>query len=575
MNSIATNLIPIVSSVPFLIGLMLTTIMALFYFWLRADSFRFTSFAFKRPWVFGSDHRGQFQKLAKESTDSDIGADGMVNSERTLSGIFKHAMTGSDGAEVSEAQFNNAKEYLNVTGQNEVKPAHPIFKVFLFVLILAESVGTGFVLAPFMAKEITPSQANFAAGVIALSVAIILAMLTHVTGEEFAKILRYSKNSGTEGKHQHIKLGSNQQVDAFYIDYNSNTVRDNPPPRRFSNRVTDPGKIGYLWLTISTVFVIALMVGLFELRIGDVNIDATRQAAELVQKNQAGANAGDPFAIQSPQVPPAAQAASDQYVQKTAEEVKQDAKTSGIAAAFILALIYLVTQFTAFIIAFRTTFSGEGKAAYLFTRDMQSFDTFKAKFLAPKIERAESLLAQLRTVRQKSNHRIGKTSFKEFLAQGVEKEKQDKADVIGHAATSIANAPNDAERNLRWELELRNHNFNDQEQAVLVEKVRNQIQRRGQISSPVQLSPVASDFALTSPAALSQVDAEQIDSNEPVHLETLAKSFMDLPNNEQKTAFLKTQKQVMSAKTFDALKAEISRLKQAREAEDEFSDLLD
>ncbi|MEJ0004586.1 MAG: hypothetical protein WDN30_15445 [Pararobbsia sp.] len=83
-------IISALSSLPFLVSVTLATVLVAFSFWLRADTFRFTAFAYKRWWAFGNDHRAEFQRLTKESGDSTVD-DGLVQAELTLCTTFNRS----------------------------------------------------------------------------------------------------------------------------------------------------------------------------------------------------------------------------------------------------------------------------------------------------------------------------------------------------------------------------------------------------------------------------------------------------------------------------------------------------
>ncbi len=573
------EIISIISSLPFLIAVVVTTIASAFYFWLRADSFRFTCFAYRRPWVFGNDHRGEFQRLSKESSDSLVGEGGFVQAEHTLCQTFKAVIAGSDSAEVTKEQFERAKSYLKITQQNDIRPPSLIARVGLFVLILAESVGTGYVLAPWMSTEITPSQANMAAGVLALAVAIVLALLTHVTGAEMAKMSAYRKNSGSEGLEKRIDLGDDQEQDAYYIDPNSNAVMQNPSPRRFANRVDDPGSKGMVLLGVSTLIIVAIMVAIFFIRMGGIESQTTRQ---IVSMEQNGINGGsNPFAsASSAPVPPDVASAQQQTRKQVAETLGGDYRTQGIAASMMLALIYLVTQFTAFIVAYKTTFSGQGESAFNFTRNQPSYETFRAKFLLPRITRAESFLAQLRQTRRKHNHRCGTGKFEDYLRQGEERERGARLGAIDKAVADISNGKSADDRTLRWELALKNYSFSSDEQTLLVEKCEEAAHKRRRLLEPhaaahgaPTTAPVAAPMAVPmAPPVIAPAAAA------PVALDGLARGFIALADKAERATFLQVQERELGEAGFAALKAEIKRQKAEAElvrAQDKYADLLE
>ncbi|WP_321853376.1 hypothetical protein [Paraburkholderia tropica] len=591
-------IISALSSLPFLVSVTLATILAAFFFWLRADSFRFTAFAYKRWWAFGNDHRAEFQRLTKESGDSTVDG-GLVQAELTLCTTFKSVISGSSNTEVTAGQFGRAKNYLKITQQTDIHPPSMMARVGLFVLILAESVGTGYVLAPWMSTEITPSQANLAAGVLALAVAIVLALLTHTTGAEMAKFSHFRKRHGSEGLEVRIDLGDDQDQDAYYIDPNSSTVRQNPLPRRFANRVDDPGVKGPILLVVSGAIIIAIMVAIYVIRVNGVESEATRQIVSMETNGVQGAGDANPFdsAATSSALPPSVAQAQQASRKDVAESLGGNYKVQGIAASLMLALIYLVTQFTAFIVAFKSTFSGQGEAAYDFTRNQPSFETFRARFLQPRITRAESFLTQLREARKKRNHRTGTLTFEAFLKHGEQREEQARDNVIDRVAADVATGKSEGERELRYELALKNHNFSSSEQDQVIKAYQAAILRTDGIRSkptstralaqtPAQATtqaetyaPAHADEQAALKAAQATIEAARARPTSPVQAEAdidaLANAFAVLPDNVAKGEFLEKQATLLSSDDFAALREEIKRRKRLAKTAEKYSDLLD
>ncbi len=566
-------------SLPFLVSVTLATVLVAFSFWLRADTFRFTAFAYKRWWAFGNDHRAEFQRLTKESGDSTVD-DGLVQAELTLCTTFKSVISGSSNTEVTAGQFNRAKNYLKITQQTDIHPPSAVARVGLFVLILAESVGTGYVLAPWMSTEITPSQANLAAAVLALAVAIVLALLTHTTGAEMAKFSHFRKRHGSEGLEVRIDLGDDQDQDAYYIDPNTNTVRQNPLPRRYANRVDDPGAKGPALLAVSGAIIVAIMVAIYVIRVNGVESEATRQIVSMETNGVQDAGGANPFdsADASAALPPSVAQARQASRKDVAESLGGNYKVQGIAASLMLALIYLVTQFTAFIVAFKSTFSGQGEAAYDFTRNQPAFETFRARFLQPKIARAESFLTQLREARKKRNHRTGSLTFETFLKRGERREELARDRVIDRVAADVATGKGGDVRELRYELALKNHNFSSEEQDLLIESYEAAMLR----TDGIRNKPAAARVPAQTLAQAAMHDAQAATGTRrtrPVQSEAdvdaLAQAFAALPDNPAKAAFLEKQSLLLSSDDFARLSDEIKRRKQLAKSAEKFSDLLD
>lgn len=472
MNSI----IHIISSIPFLIFVVFATAFGVFLYWLRADNFRYAMFAYRNRWAFGSDFRGRLAELSNQADDDKEDEYGLVAAEKTLCSDFAAIIAGSKNATVSQKQFERAREYLNITGQNDVHPPGFLAKFGLFLLILAESAGTGYVLAPWMSTEITPSQANLAAGILAVAVAIVLAILTHTAGSMLAQYVRFKRKAGgSEGDAKSLSLADDQRQDAYYIDKSRTawTVKQNPNRMRFANRVQDPGSMGIFVTALSASLIIAIMVGIFVIRVEGVNQASEKQIVSIEQNGVSGGG-GNPFAsVNDPSLPPDVVQAQQQSRKNVATSLSSAYEHEGVAASFILALIYLVTQFTAFIIAYLSAFSGQGKVAYDFTMGMTSFDTFKAKYLDDKIKRVDSLFAELRQKRL-GKHRHGTLgSFSDYLKLVAKKEADTRQREIERAANEIAPSIADQEKyNIQLEAALKNYNFTVAEQEILHQSIQ-------------------------------------------------------------------------------------------------------
>ncbi len=466
-----TSLIHIISSIPFLIFVVFATAFGVFLYWLHADNFRYAMFAYRNYWAFGSDFRGKLAQLSNQADDDIEDEYGLVAAERTLCSDFAAIIAGSKNATVSKKQFDRAHEYLNITGQNDIHPPGFLAKVGLFVLILAESAGTGYVLAPWMSTEITPSQANLAAGILAIAVAIMLAMLTHLSGSMLAQYVRFKRKAGgSEGDARSISLGDDQRQDAYYIDKSRAAwaVKQNPNRQRFANRVQDPGIMSIFVTGLSTAIIFAIMVGIFVIRVEGVNRASEKQIVSIEQNGVSGGG-GNPFSsANAPSLPPDVAQAQQQSRENVAKSLSGDYKHEGVAASFILALIYLVTQFTAFVIAYRSAFSGQGQDAYDFTMGETSFDTFKAKYLENKIKRVDSLFTDLRQKRH-GKHRQGTLgSFSDYLKINAKKESDTRQKEIESAANEIASSVDNEEKyNIQLEVALKNYNFTVAEQEIL------------------------------------------------------------------------------------------------------------
>ncbi len=549
-----STIIHIISSIPFLIFVVFATALGAFIYWLRADNFRYAMFAYRRRWAFGSDFRGKLAELSNQADDDKEDEYGLVAAERTLCSDFEAIIAGSKGATVSQKQFERAREYLNITGQNDIHPPGFLAKLGLFILILAESVGTGYVLAPWLSTEITPSQANLAAGVLAVAVAIVLAILTHTAGSMLAQYVRYKRKAGgSEGEAKSISIADDQRQDAYYIDKSRTTwtVRPNPNRMRFANRVQDPGSIGIVVTAFAAALIIAIMAGIFVIRVEGVK-QVTEKKIVSIEQNGISGGGENPFALaNAPSLPPDVAQAQQESRKDVAKSLGSAYKDQGVAASFILALIYLVTQFTAFIIAYRSAFSGQGKDAYEFTRGETSYDAFKKKYLDDKIKRVDSLLAELRQKRH-GKHRNGSLhSFSKYLELAAQKREETRQQEIETAANEIAPLITDEEKyKLQLELALKNYNFTIAEQEILHQHIQ-RITTLGKNTRKLAQQPQEPTTVLTeSPSAQASSASRDKGSQSaqgliaPERLEVMCKDILDQPDKESR---LRKKEEVINA----------------------------
>jgi hypothetical protein len=395
-----------------------------------------------------------------------------------------------------------------------------------------------------MSTEITPSQANLAAAILAVAVAIVLAILTHTAGSMLAQYVRFKRKAGgSEGDAKSLSLADDQRQDAYYIDKSRTTwtVKQNPNRMRFANRVQDPGGMGIFVTALSAALIIAIMVGIFVIRVEGVNQASEKQIVSIEQNGVSGGG-GNPFAsANAPSLPPDVVQAQQQSRKSVAKSLSSAYEHEGVAASFILALIYLVTQFTAFIIAYLSAFSGQGKVAYEFTMGMTSFDSFKARYLDDKIKRVDSLFAELRQ-RRHGKHRHGTLgSFSDYLKLVAQKEGETRQREIESAANEVAPSIADEEKyNIQLEAALKNYNFTVAEQEILHQSIQRIAALGDATRKRIQPSQGPTSAPIDSP--LSQAPSTPVDKMvqpgsgliAPERLEAMCGDILDQPDKESR-----------------------------------------
>ena len=309
---------------------------------------------------------------------------------------------------VDPTVFKNSNEYLKFTYQSNRTPLAFIAFVILGILTFAEAGGTGMLIAPFVAAEITGNQMVWIGYLIAFVMAVGLLGLTHAAGADAYKYTAIGNalgsSVGTDGSFtgQPIGCGDDQSKDKESIDKDTKETVATNPKIRFGSRVLEGAHDrGSLVKPIIVVFLLAgLLSGITWMRIEGIKVDLTRKTAEQAQATKAsGTNpfAGIPgFGSNTPL--PDAVASSSDTAQATVEKDVTDAEFSqGIGGAVVLAIIYIITQALGFFLSFKHSFIGEGANAYKQTRGEPSFQSYHTKYIKPGLTRANMRLNELRT----------------------------------------------------------------------------------------------------------------------------------------------------------------------------------
>jgi hypothetical protein len=191
---------------------------------------------------------------------------------------------------VDPGVFVRASEYLKITHQNGRSPMSAFMLAALILLTIAEAAGTGMLIAPFVASEITGNQMVWIGYVIATVMAVGLLGLTHFAGKEvykrsaIRKALR-SVNATVEGYTGHkISSGDDQQVD-----------KDASPKVRFGSRVLEGAHDrGSLVAPILAITLLALLlIGITWMRIKGLHIEMINHVADHSQLAAGGGS--NPF----------------------------------------------------------------------------------------------------------------------------------------------------------------------------------------------------------------------------------------------------------------------------------------
>jgi hypothetical protein len=377
-----------VNSIAWSLPALVAAVLAIFFVWKRyTDDLWWADFWVSAPLV-GKMRRWKRQTHGIENRQSWSDA-GLPPAEESLCSTYIDKLPKTD-PEV----FSRSVEYLKITHQNGRSSMSSFMMLALLLLTIAEAAGTGLLIAPFVASEITGNQMVWIGYVIATVMAAGLLGLTHTAGKEVFKWSAIRKAIGSVSETvegytgEKINSGDDQSGD-----------KDASAKVRFGSRVLDGAHDrGSLFVPIIAVALLAvLLAGITWMRIKGLQIDMTHRAAD-----QVSSGAGNPFASvpgldASMPLPNDIADASRSAQHNVNSELSSEMFSQGIAGAIVLAIIYLITQALGFFQAFNSTFIGDGKNAYRQTHGHTSFQSYFSKEIKPALDRGNMRLTELRT----------------------------------------------------------------------------------------------------------------------------------------------------------------------------------
>lgn len=413
------------------VPLSIAVVLAAFLLWMKYTNdlwwtdfwVVFPVFGKMRKWV--QDTHGIGDKSTWEK-------DGMPRPEVQLCSEYLDRQ--KDPAATKEV-FDRAKEYLKLTHQSDITPTSKWMWILLIILTVAEATGTGLLIAPFVASEITGNQMIWIGYIIALVMAAGLLGLTHYAGSQAHKFGTIRNHIGKVGRAhddlitQPVECGDDQAQDEIIPGRN----RAQTAKIRFANRALegahDRGTLA--WVLVVVLVLAALLGGITWMRIEGIRIQMTKQSSEQAQSG--GGSAANPFAgipgmSDNIAAPDTVAKSSNEAHAKVRAELNQEKFSQGIAGSIVLALIYLITQGLGFLHALRHSFVGSGHKAYKLTRGEASYKTYENKYVMPLINKAQKRLEYLRArLAENSDYRENPSTmscFDYFLKQQSERENR-------------------------------------------------------------------------------------------------------------------------------------------------------
>ncbi len=364
------------------ISAMTTLVLIVLLIWLRrTKEFYWTDFWYAFPW-FGALRKAIREKNLHPVRD-DVTGETITPAQQALISTYFNQI-----GVITRERFHRAYRFLLLAKQSDRRPM-PLWGLpILFLLLLAEALGFGMLLAPFIAAEITPDAAEIIGFAIAFVMAVIAAGLTHAGGAEFyesgliAKMRRIANNGKIPLYRMAIANDEDQEIDA-----NDDDVT------RFGNRVLESAadKAGRKFIASAFLFILVVLGASSLLRYENLRLAVTQQSA-LQSRPDAGSN---PFAALPPDV---AQNAQDAQGQVQVEEASEQL-LGGVAGIVGLGVIFVFTQIYAMTLGIRYGHIERArvKSAYRNgTMGFSSYEDYKRHVLDPRVRRTERRLQQLK-----------------------------------------------------------------------------------------------------------------------------------------------------------------------------------
>ena len=370
-------------------------LLAIYLFWLRrTQDFYWNDFWYALP-VFGKLRKAIRAKDLHPVRDEVTGQNSTAAQQELLATYFNHIGV------VTRERFQRAYGFLLLAKQADRRPM-PIWGMpFLFILLVAEALGFGLLLAPFVASEITPNSAQVIGFIIAFVMAIIAAGLTHAAGQEIYEtgLIRKMRKVANDTKSPLYKT-------AIANDEDQNADLNDADVTRFGNRilesVEDRGSIKFI--IVASIFVVIVLGASTVLRYENLRLAVTQQSALAGPATGAitatGGN-GNPFAaVTNPALPPdVTQDANDAQARVQAEE-NYEQILGGTAGIIGLGVIFLFTQVYSTSLGIQWGHIKRRRVEAAFqkgTLGFSSFEDYRRHQLDPRIRRAERRLQQLRS----------------------------------------------------------------------------------------------------------------------------------------------------------------------------------
>lgn len=419
----------------------LTLLTLMFVWWTKSNQAAWYDFLYCFP-IPMIGHIGKLRRLkvnTEQVSARSSWVDGLPSPENTMCTEYSMAL---NQRAMSPVIFNRAKDYLRLSYQNNIRPMPGWVWALLFVLTIAEALGTGFLIAPWVSNEMSSSDMSYVGWVLAFVMAFVLLKMTHVAGKSARKIMSIKNGIGNIDKNgkpagmdddSPISPSMDQTVDAGQSS-----------EARFYRRAVD-GKDRGTWnaAIAAALLLVALLGAIFLERWEGIRKQNSVEVAQI-EKNGVGevsADSSNPFAaVTAGTLPPDVAENQKQSRKKMAEEIGSANLGQGFGAAILLSLIYLLTQAVGFFFAYEHSFIKDGEEAYTLTMGMPDYQSYHARYILPYEGRAEARLAELRrhfsSVLPDYGNRPATKMFREFVNEQQRQRSGMHEENIKAAATT-------------------------------------------------------------------------------------------------------------------------------------------
>lgn len=320
---------------------------------MQRPTFAWTDFIYQFPLV------GKLRRLSRDYSETTPGQ--WLNSEARLCHDYAQHLTG-----LSPDEFENHSEYLRKCYDSGRKPLPPLIIAVLVFLVVLEGLGFSYLLSTWMALEGSENTRQLLTFAIVTVLSAVLVWTMHAAGHQLyrTRLLRSCfQESKAANLDKRLDRPKARSFTSQIISLNQDQSEDDDQPSfvQCANRVAaNPSDTGsYAWLWIAGIFILAIAVLSTILRIETLH--------------------GDPLAV-------AGATTNNQILAR---------EYAALSSFWILAAIFVVTQFVGMGVGFRYGFAGrESNIAYRTTNGAPNYESYYRP-IAERMHIADARLSAL------------------------------------------------------------------------------------------------------------------------------------------------------------------------------------